>query len=357
MTAPLNTLHPHPPPPTSGSDNERSRVERAVAAMILEALGASFGHDADAWAERTMALASRITAYLTAALRPEWQGSGSAGTALRYDDEKLSPDRRREIAAQLQPLLGPGLAELVTESGAGRESVWAVMLTESVLSEIGQDLLDRPVVYAADIARAVDRVAAYLRETAVAWPKPGEEEILQASSDILSLIIQEACPYYLAGESSGQRAQSCTFQVLEITEERLAGLPQEVATFVRMRSRQGGPRQYGHLVCSLQQVEGVYVLRGTYDDVRIFWSGPFIARSRGNYVFFHPQSEHAREDTGTIWVLCDWIDDTVAIGFGQEGAEERICLSDLVEEGQEMLFICQLHIASPKGSGAGSSRR
>ncbi|MGH9821695.1 MAG: hypothetical protein ACREDR_00330 [Blastocatellia bacterium] len=321
--------------------------------MIIETLGASFGHDAAAWAERSMALASRITAYLTFVLRPAWQASHGAGAALRYDDGKLTPERRREIAAQLQPLLGPGFAELVTEGSAGRESVWAVMLTDSVLNEIGQDLLDSPVVYAADIARAVDRVSDYLREAVAARPKPGEDDLLQSSSDILSLIVQEACPYYLVKEVTGQGTQSCTFQELAITEDRLAALPREVAAFVREKSRQDGPKQYGHLACSLQQVEGVYVVYGTYDDVRIFWSGPFTTQARDNYVYFHPLSERAREEAGSIWILCDWIDETVAIGFGREGAEERIRLSDLVEEGRETLFVCQLLISGAKGSDAG----
>ena len=197
MTIPVNTSPAYRQPNDRWSEVERSRVERAVAAMVIENRSALIDLDATAMAARAMALSKRITAYLVGILRPEWQSPPDEACPLRYDDEKLPPERRRELAAQLHSLLGPGFAEICSSDGRDGEAVWAAMLTDSVLSEIGQELLDSPVVYAADIARAVDHVSAYLRAVAATGRGQGEEALSSASSDILYLIVREACPYYL----------------------------------------------------------------------------------------------------------------------------------------------------------------
>ncbi len=197
MMIPLNTSPTHRQPNDRWSDSERSRAERAVAAVLLEDLGVLLGLDATAMAARTMALSKRITAYLVGILRPEWQSPPDEACALRYDDEKLPPERRWEIAAQLHSLLAPGFAEICSGDGRGGEAVWAAMLTDSVLNEIGQELLDSPVVYAADIACAVDHVSAYLHAAAATGCGQGEEALSRASTGILYRIVREACPYYL----------------------------------------------------------------------------------------------------------------------------------------------------------------
>jgi hypothetical protein len=165
--------------------------------LILDHLQRPPDLDATAWAERSTALGERITAYLVSVLRPEWHSPPGEGDAMRYDDEKLPPERRWEITAQLRSLLVPGFAELASGDSASAETVWAAILTDIVLNEIGQDLLDSPIVYAGDIARAAGQVSAYLRAASAAGRDQGEEALSRASSDILALIVQEACPYYL----------------------------------------------------------------------------------------------------------------------------------------------------------------
>ena len=96
---------------------------------------------------------------------------------MRYDDEKLPPERRWEITAQLRSLLVPGFAELASGDSASAETVWAAILTDIVLNEIGQDLLDSPIVYAGDIARSVGQVSAYLRAASAAGRDQGEEAL------------------------------------------------------------------------------------------------------------------------------------------------------------------------------------
>jgi hypothetical protein len=146
------------------------------------------------------------------------------------------------------------------------------------------------------------------------------------------------------------KTQRYRFEVLEVTEERLAPFPREVAAFLRQRSQGDGPKQYVHLLCFAPQIEEAYVMHGVGDDVRLFWSGPFSTRTVYPYIHFHAQrgAEGAR---GTVWVLCDWIDDTVAVGFGQGEEHERIRLSDLVEEGRGVIFVCQVHIGGPESDG------
>jgi hypothetical protein len=139
---------------------------------------------------------------------------------LRYDDEKLPPERRWEIIAQLHSLLKPGFAELRSGDSASGEAVWAAMLTDSVLNEIGQDLLDSPVVYTADIAPTVGHVSAYLRATIVTRCEQGEEALPQASADILYLIVQEACPYSLAsGPNTGEMGTTVPGQAVRCEQE------------------------------------------------------------------------------------------------------------------------------------------
>ena len=209
MTIPLNTSTPQRQLNDRWSNNERSRAESAVAAMVLEERSALVGIDATVLAERALALSQRITAYFVGILRPEWQSSPDETCPLRYDDEKLPLERRWEIATQLHSLLHPGFAEICSGDGRDGEAVWVAILTDSVLSEIGQDLLDSPVVYAADIARAVDHVSVYLRAAAATGCGQGEEALSRASSDILYLIVREACPYYLvSAPSADERGES-----------------------------------------------------------------------------------------------------------------------------------------------------
>ena len=120
MTILLNTSPTQRQPGDRWSDSERARAERAVAAMLLEDRGALPGLDATAMAAHTVALSKRITAYLVGILRPEWQSPPDEACALRFDDEKLPPDRRWEVAAQLRSLLGPGSPKSVRAT-AGAE--------------------------------------------------------------------------------------------------------------------------------------------------------------------------------------------------------------------------------------------
>lgn len=220
MTIPLTTAPTHLHPNEHWLDTERSHAESAVAAMILESLGAALDLDAPAKAERCMALGERITSYLVGILRPEWQSIPSKAYAPHYDDEKLPPARRWEIAAQLLSLLTPGFAELRSEGSASGEVVWAALLTDCVLNEIGQDLLDSPVVYAADIARAVDRVSAYLRVAIATRCEQSEEVLSRASSDILYLIVRDSCPYYLAsGPNIGEMGTTIPGQAVSGEQE------------------------------------------------------------------------------------------------------------------------------------------
>jgi hypothetical protein len=239
MTTPLNILPTDLRSRDHGSTTDRSLIDHTVATMIREDLGPVLCLDTNAKTERSMALGERITNYLVGTLRSRWRSQHARPGALPYDDEKLPAERRREIAGQIHSLLGSAFAELVSEGNAGRETVWAVMLTDIVLNEIGQDILDSPVAYAADIARAVDRVTVYLRETVAARHTSGGDDLPQASPDILHLIVQEACSYYLVKEEPDQSAQKCSFQVLEVTEDRIAALPREVAAFVREKSHAG----------------------------------------------------------------------------------------------------------------------
>jgi len=171
---------------------ERIDLEKTVASVINEYIAALHSIDEETLSSIGPTLSSTLVCLLLPRLRSTvFATLGSEEVQCTYGG--CFRDRQHKVAVvdQLTDVIRYWAAGLVYGYDLIAEAeVTAVLLVETTLAEVGQDLLDKAVSHAPQISLCLRSVGRYLRRTVAGRPDFGEETCRRIAEDCLSLILQ-----------------------------------------------------------------------------------------------------------------------------------------------------------------------
>jgi hypothetical protein len=183
----------------------RIRFEFSLAADLMARLDALPLPDDDG--TRLAACNSLVSAIVLAVvgcLRPDLLAEVALPRNARYNDDLFEPVVRERVLCMLLDLIkfDAGAIHSWGEDEEQRLTL-AVTLVEAAVAEIGQHVLDKPIIYAPTLTHTLNLVSAYLRELAAR--DFCDKTWVGASRDILYLIVWGISPHYLAAPAIGKR--------------------------------------------------------------------------------------------------------------------------------------------------------
>lgn len=177
---------------------QRIRFEVDLAGQLMEGFDELALLDAaDTRLAACLSLVSSLVSQVATRLRPDLFAEVPLPARALYDDALLPPEVREQVRFMLADLLkfDAGTIHCCGQDEAEQQAV-SIRLVETAIYEIGHHVLDKPIVYAPAVTRALHLISAYLR--GFATKEFSDKTVARAAQDILFLIVWETSPHYLA---------------------------------------------------------------------------------------------------------------------------------------------------------------